>query len=249
MFDIYQNALVSGATSGIGKAIVLALSGKGLTVYAMGRNRQKLQALTQECNAIPLEVDVRDTQHCYELTGELEIDLLINNAGILSSRSLFQDLERQDIDAMLDINLKAPLHLTRTVLPGMIKRQRGHLLYIGSVAGHKSHANLGVYGASKAGISLFCENLRCDLLGTGVRVTEIAPGRVQTALYDQAIPDGKADALLYDGYRVLQPKDIAQIVCDVIALPSYANAARVEILSTEQIYGGSKIVKFPSSNE
>ncbi len=103
---------------------------------------------------------------------------------------------------------------------------------------------MGAYGPSKAGLSLFCDNLRCDLLGTSVRVSEIVPGRVQTALYRSSIPDNQAQAVLYDGYRPIQPENVAEIVGQVIDMPVFVDVARVEVFPTDQATGGGTMVKF-----
>ncbi|MCR6497535.1 SDR family oxidoreductase [Shinella sp. CPCC 101442] len=244
MSDAYRVAVVTGATSGIGKAIVPALRARGLTVYAVGRNEAQLAALSDATGAIPVQADVRDTARIAEALDGVAVDILVNNAGILSTRAAFQDIDPVEIDAMIDVNLKAPLHLTRVVLPGMVARKRGHLIYIGSSGGQAPYPNMGAYGASKAGLSLFCDNLRCDLLGTSVRVSEIVPGRVQTDLYRTSIADNQAQAALYDGYRPILPEHIARIVTDVIALPVYVDVARVEVFPTDQAPGGGTMVKF-----
>lgn len=244
MSDAYRVAVVTGATSGIGKAIVPTLRAKGFTVYAVGRNGEQLAALSAASGAIPVQADVRDWTCIAEALAGIEVDILVNNAGILSTRASFQDIEPAEIDAMIDINLKAPLHLTRVFLPGMVARKRGHLIYIGSSGGQAPYPNMGAYGASKAGLSLFCDNLRCDLLGTSVRVSEIVPGRVQTELYRSSIPGNQANAVLYDGYRPIQPEHIARIVDDVISLPVYVDVARVEVFPTDQATGGGTMVKF-----
>ncbi|MXN53700.1 SDR family NAD(P)-dependent oxidoreductase [Shinella sp. AETb1-6] len=244
MSDAYRVAVVTGATSGIGKAIVPMLRARGLTVYAVGRNEAQLAALAAATGAIPIQADVRDTAQIAEALNGVEVDILVNNAGILSTRAAFQVIDPAEIDAMIDVNLKAPLHLTRIMLPGMVARRRGHLIYIGSSGGQAPYPSMGAYGASKAGLSLFCDNLRCDLLGTSVRVSEIVPGRVQTDLYRTSIADNKAQALLYDGYRPIQPEHIARIVNDVIDLPVYVDVARVEVFPTDQATGGGTMVKF-----
>lgn len=238
-----QVALVTGATSGIGKAIVLALRSAGHAVYAVGRNEPALAELAGLCGAIAVKADVRDTKTIADALAGIEVDILVNNAGILSTRAAFQDIDPAEIDAMIDVNLKAPMHLTRTVLPGMVGRKRGHLIFVGSIGGRAPFPNSSAYGASKAGLSLFCDNLRCDLLGTSVRVSEIVPGRVQTGLYRTAIADGQAQALLYDGYRSIQPEHIAQIVADIVRLPAHVDVARIEVLPTDQAVGGGTIVK------
>ncbi|WP_440982355.1 SDR family oxidoreductase [Shinella sumterensis] len=244
MSDAYRVAVVTGATSGIGKAIVPMLRARGLTVYAVGRNEAQLAALAAATGAIPIQADVRDTAQIAEALNGVEVDILVNNAGILSTRAAFQEIDPAEIDAMIDVNLKAPLHLTRIMLPGMVARRRGHLIYIGSSGGQAPYPSMGAYGASKAGLSLFCDNLRCDLLGTSVRVSEIVPGRVQTDLYRTSIADNQAQALLYDGYRPIQPEHIARIVNDVIDLPVYVDVARVEVFPTDQATGGGTMVKF-----
>ncbi|MBA8820447.1 short-chain dehydrogenase [Ochrobactrum sp. P6BS-III] len=244
MSDPYRVALVTGATSGIGKATVARLRERGLTVYAVGRNSQVLAALAAETGALTVEADVRDTKAIEAALSGVEVDILINNAGILSTRALFHEIDPDEIDAMVDINLKAPMHLTRAFLPGMVARKRGHLIYIGSSGGQAPYPNMGAYGPSKAGLSLFCDNLRCDLLGTSVRVSEIVPGRVQTALYRTSIPDNQAQAVLYDGYRPIQPENIAQIIGQVIELPVFVDVSRVEVFPTDQATGGGSMVKF-----
>ncbi|TGS43739.1 MULTISPECIES: SDR family oxidoreductase [unclassified Mesorhizobium] len=243
MFDTYRVALVTGATSGIGRAIVPALRQRGLVVYAVGRNAARLDDLVKETGARAIEADVRDIVRITQALAGVEVDVLVNNAGILSTRAPFQDIEPTELDAMIDVNLKAPMHLTRAFLPGMVSRRRGHLIYVGSSGGRAAYPSMGAYGPSKAGLSLFCDNLRCDLLGTSIRVTEIVPGRVQTDLYRKSIPHGQAKAVLYDGYRPIQPENIARIVCDVIDLPAFVDISRIEVFPTDQASGGGTIVK------
>lgn len=244
MFDIYRNAVVTGATSGIGKATVLELARRGLTVYAIGRNREQLDELSSAKSVIAVQADVRETERIADAVKGVEIDVLVNNAGILSTRATFHDIDPAEIDAMIDVNLKAPMHLTRALLPGMVERKRGHLVYIGSSGGQAPYPNMGAYGPSKAGLSLFCDNLRCDLLGTSVRVTEVVPGRVQTDLYRTAMAGNSARALLYDGYRPIQPEHVSSIIVNAIELPVFVDVARIEVSPTDQATGGGTMVKF-----
>lgn len=244
MSDASRVAVVTGATSGIGKATVQALRGKGLTVYAVGRNEEALSELATTCGAKTIRADVRNTAAIVAALDGVEVDILVNNAGILSTRAVFQDIDPAEIDAMIDVNLKAPMHLTRALLPGMVARRRGHLIFIGSIGGQSAFPNSSAYGASKAGLSLFCDNLRLDLLGSSVRVTEIVPGRVETSLYRTSIPDNQASAVLYDGYRSLQPENIARVIENVIDLPVFVDVARVEVYPTDQASGGGTMVKF-----
>jgi NADP-dependent 3-hydroxy acid dehydrogenase YdfG len=244
MFDVYRNAVVTGSTSGIGKATVLELARRGLTVYAIGRNREQLDELSSEKGVIAVQADVRETERIADAVKGVEIDVLVNNAGILSTRAMFHEIDPAEIDAMIDVNLKAPMHLTRALLPGMVERKRGHLVYIGSSGGQAPYPNMGAYGPSKAGLSLFCDNLRCDLMGTSVRVTEVVPGRVQTDLYRTAMAGNSARTLLYDGYRPIQPEHVSSIIVNAIELPVFVDVARIEFFPTDQATGGGTMVKF-----
>lgn len=234
--------LVTGATSGIGRAVAVGLRAAGWQVLALGRNQAALDALAQECGAQPLLADVRDTAEVVRLVGGQALDAVIHAAGVLSSREPFQSIDPAAIDQMIATNLTAPVQLTRALLPDMVARQCGHLLFIGSSAGRWPHPTAAVYGASKAGISLFCDALRCDLLGTGVRVTELAPGRVQTQLYQSTLGD-QAGAQLYDDYASIQPSEIADLVQTCLRLPPHVDVSRLEVFPTDQAVGGARIVK------
>lgn len=236
-------ALVTGATSGIGRATVLKLREIGLDVLALGRSANPLAQLAADSGATPIEADVRDTAAIMAQLGDRPVDILINNAGILSTRARFDEIDPAEIDAMIDVNLKAPMHLTRAILPGMVARKRGHLIYLGSSGGRAAFPSMDAYGPSKAGLSLFCDNLRCDLLGTGIRVSEIVPGRVRTDLYRTALGAEAAKATLYDGYRSILPDNIASLIATVIALPDFVDVSRLEVFPTDQATGGGSIVK------
>ncbi|CAI3132857.1 NADP-dependent 3-hydroxy acid dehydrogenase YdfG [Acinetobacter calcoaceticus] len=239
----YKTALVTGATSGIGKAIVFALAKQEIHVIALGRNEKIMQELHNIEHVTAIKADVRDHIQLQQLFSTYEIDIVINNAGVLTTRSDFQSIEHDDIDSMIDINLKAPLHLTREALPAMVERKKGHIFFIGSSAGRSPHPNSSVYGASKAGISLFCDALRCDLLGTGIRITEIAPGRVQTNLYRTAIESSKIQSELYEEYESIMPEDIAELILTALRLPLAVDVSRMEVFPTSQAIGGARIVK------
>lgn len=238
----YTSALVTGASSGIGRAIAQQLVKAGLKVFALGRDPAALAQLAAETGAIALTQDLHDTAPLRDLFEHEEIDVLVNNAGLLPSLTKFADSEQHDIDGMIDVNLRAPLHLARMSLPAMIQRRRGHLIFIGSSAGRFPHPNTAVYGATKAAISMFCDSLRCDLLGTGVRVTEVAPGRVETSLYRTALGTDGAKQKLYDAYRSIQPEHIAELITMALDLPDYVDVSRIEVFPTDQAAGGSQIV-------
>jgi NADP-dependent 3-hydroxy acid dehydrogenase YdfG len=144
---------------------------------------------------------------------------------------------------MIAVNLAAPLLLARLALPGMIVRARGHLVFIGSSAGLTPHPDLAAYGATKAAIGHFCDSLRGDLLGTGVRVTEIAPGRARSKLYREAIGLDRLDAELYDGVGPIEPKDIAALTLTVLAAPPRLDVSRIEVYPASQAIAGTKVLR------
>ena len=242
MHEPQRAALVTGATSGIGRAIAQRLRRDGWQVHAMGRNEAALQKLARACGVIPLCLDVRETAAVSEQLAHLQADAVIHAAGVLSSSEPFQAIAPEAIDQMIATNLMAPIHITRALLPGMVARRVGHLVFIGSSAGRWPHPNTAVYGATKAGLSMFCDALRCDLLGTGIRVTEIAPGRVQTDLY-RTILGEQAGARLYDGYQSIQPGEIAELVHTSLDMPAHVDVSRIEVFPTGQAVGGARIVK------
>lgn len=230
-------ALVTGATSGIGKAISFALCKSGYEVIALGRSTEKLAEMSTHDGIRPLALDLTDRE---AVSGALEsekIDVLVNNAGIMPTPGKFSQMSQADIDATLEVNLSAALTMTRLILPGMIERKQGHVFFTGSTAGHAPFPDMAVYGASKAAISSFAAALRCDLSGSGVRVTEIVAGRVETELYRGVLTDTARDAL-YSASRAVQPEDVATMLAHVLALPPYVDVTRFDILPTPQFVGG-----------
>jgi len=241
-------ALVTGASSGIGRAIAVHLRGHGWQVLAVGRNASALQQLTDECGVEALAADVCQpdiTRQLEERLAGRSLAALIHAAGVLPISAPFHAIGPDDISNMLNTNLSAPLHITHALLPAMMQRKSGHIVFIGSSAGRWPHPNAAIYGATKAGISLFCDALRCDLLGSGVRVTEIVPGRVQTNLYREALDD-TARTSLYDGYAPVQPEHIAQLVHTCLNMPAHVDVSRMEVFPTDQAVGGAKMVKVGS---
>ncbi|MDR5759477.1 SDR family oxidoreductase [Caballeronia sp. LZ035] len=238
----FRHALVTGASSGIGRAIARRLVEDGVHVFAVGRDKDALDALAAEGGVTPVTLDLRDPSLLHDVFETHEIDVVVNNAGLLPAVVKFDACSLDDIDSMIDVNLRAPLRLAHMALEGMIRRRRGHLFFIGSSAGRFPHPNTAVYGATKAAISLFCDSLRCDLLGSRVRVTEIAPGRVQTNLYRTALGEQLASEKLYDAYRSIQPADIAELISTALRLPESVDVSRLEVFPTDQAPGGSQIV-------
>lgn len=225
-------AFITGATSGIGRAMAVALDDAGYEVVATGRDENALKALVAERpRIIPVAVDVTDRDALHAVVRKLSIDVLINNAGMMPPLGNFADMAAADIDATLEVNLSAAIHLTRLVAPQMRARQSGHIIFTGSSAAHQPFPNVAVYSATKAALSGFAAALRADLSQFGIRVTEIVPGRVETQLYKDIL-DPAARAAMYAGNVAVQPEDVAAIVVALLALPASADVTRFDIMPT-----------------
>lgn len=235
-----SRAIVTGATSGIGEATVRALTSSGRQVLAIARREERLRALANATGAEYLVADVRDLDaQTARLTG-FEPDILINNAGVGHGISGLDGLSPDQLQEAFDINVVAPLKLIACLTPGMKTRRRGHIVNIGSIAG--LHTLLSaVYGGTKSAIHRISQNLRFELSGTGIRVTEIAPGRVASEFYQAAEGDRERLAAMgASGIRELQPEDIANAILFAVDAPAHVNVATLEILPTEQAVGGIK---------
>jgi NADP-dependent 3-hydroxy acid dehydrogenase YdfG len=236
----FRTALVTGASRGIGAAIVRALRAEGLEVWAVARSAQRLEALAAEtgCRALPL--DVTDTAALEAAIGPLAIDVAVINAGGVSAVKPLHEMGRHELDSMLDLNVKAAFHTVRVVLPGMVARRFGHLFLVSSIAAHHPYPAMAVYTASKAAVSMLVQNLRLDLVGTGIRVTELAPGRVETDIYLEALGGDRAAVRerLYAGFRSIQPEEVARVLVDALRLPPHVDLSRIDIVPTDQAFGG-----------
>jgi NADP-dependent 3-hydroxy acid dehydrogenase YdfG len=225
-------ALITGATSGIGRAMALALSNAGYEVFAIGRKESALEELRAERSGItPLAVDITDRDGIDAVVSDLHVDVLINNAGMMPPLGNFADMNIPDIDATLEVNLSAAILLTRLIVPQMRDRGAGHILFTGSSAAHTAFPNIAVYSATKAAISGFAASLRADLSQYGIRVTEIVPGRVETQLYKNIL-DAEARAAMYSGNGAVQPEDVAKMVVALLGLPAWSDVTRFDILPT-----------------
>lgn len=237
----YKTALVTGATSGIGMATAISLSEAGIKVIATGRRIEKLKALQSKISCEIIQLDIRDQDKIYSSLENLEIDILINNAGVGKGFSPIFKTEPEDINITTDTNVTSFLHVLRAVVPGMVNRKRGHIINLGSVAGLYPMAS-SVYGGSKGAVHLINQNLRLELSGTGVRATEICPGRVETEFFDVAFSDNpEKKKEMTSGFTLLKQEDIANAIMFAIQAPGRMNVSLIEITPTEQAPGGSKI--------
>ncbi|MBV8963207.1 MAG: SDR family NAD(P)-dependent oxidoreductase [Hyphomicrobiales bacterium] len=223
-------AFITGASSGIGRTMAIELHGAGYEVFAVGRSQAALEELrTHGIKSIAL--DITDRKALEAVVNDLHVDVLINNAGMIPPLGNFADMEVSDIDATLEVNLRAALLLTRLVVPQMRDRAAGHILFTGSSAAHTAFSNIAVYSATKAALGAFAAALRADLSPHGVRVTEIVAGRVETQLYKDIL-DKNARAAMYAGNVAVQPEDVAKMVLAVLALPARADVTRFDIMPT-----------------
>ncbi len=237
----YSCALVTGASSGIGAAVVRSLRARGLTVHAVARRRERLEVLAEETGCECHELDVRDTARVFEVIGALDADIVVNNAGLGRGFGNLHEARPEDIDATIDTNVRAAIQVLRASLPGMLARNRGHLVNMSSVSALHPLAST-VYGASKAALHLLSQNLRLELAGSRVRVTEICPGRVSTEFFDAAIDEPeKRSALKVTGITELAAGDIADAVVYALDAPWRVNVSLIELQPTEQIFGGMSL--------
>jgi 3-hydroxy acid dehydrogenase / malonic semialdehyde reductase len=238
----YTTAVVTGASGGIGRAIVAELGRLGMHVHAIALPDAALDKLRGLDGVTVHAVDVRDTTALAETLSALDVDVLVNNAGTIGDLQPAQSSTTAVADALIDINLRAAVHATLSVLPGMVSRDCGHVVFTGSIAGSRPTANTAVYSASKAALGAFADGLRMDLHGAAVRVTVLVPGRVETHLYDEAMGGHDvAVSRLYSGATSLQPVDIAALVGVALTMPAHVDVTRLEVVPTAQVFGGSAI--------
>ncbi len=236
-----RTALITGATAGIGEAAARKFVSNGWKVIGTGRRADRLDRLSGELGDgfRGIEFDMRDSAVFDQFAADLgAIDLLINNAGLAPPMSVLQDAEQGPIDTVLDTNIAGLVALTRALLPGLIER-KGAIINLSSVAATYPYRGGAVYAGSKAFVRQFSLGLRCDLAGTGVRVTSIEPGMVETEFTlvrtggDQAASDA-----LYAGIDPMTAEDIADTIFWVATLPPHLNINALELMPVRQSWAG-----------
>ena len=242
-FADYRTALVTGASTGIGSAIVERFCREGLEVHALARSADPLADLARRTGCISHVMDVRDLPAVTRLAREIPFDILVNNAGISRKGSIL-DADVEDVDAQVEVNLQAVLHLVRLIMPGMVARDRGHIINISSIAAIYNFGGNSIYHATKAGVHALSRQLRVDAFGKHVRVTEICPGRVATDIFGRVIGDLEEGRRRFiDGYELPQPSDIADAIAFAVAAPRAVNIGHMEIMPTLQVPGGLSTAK------
>ena len=239
---------ITGATSGIGEACARKFAEMGSNLILNGRNTEKLEALKEELTARGVEVltlpfDVRNREEMRRAVDSLEgkwqqIDVLVNNAGLVLGMDKEHEGSLDEWDIVIDTNIKALLAMTRMIVPGMVERQRGHIINIGSIAGDAAYAGGSVYCATKAAVKALSDGLRIDLVDTPLRVTNVKPGMVETnfSVVRFRGDKDKADAV-YNGIRPLTGEDIADVVYYAASAPEHVQIAEVLVMPTYQATG------------
>ena len=238
--------LITGATAGFGEAMARRFVRDGHRVIATGRRATRLEALRAELGGalLPFPLDVTDAEVAAALPGSLpagwsEVDVLVNNAGLALGTAPAHQAKVADWETMVATNVTGLIRLTHALLPGMVARDRGHIVNVSSTAATYPYPGGNVYGASKAFVTQFSANLKADLVGTGVRVTDLEPGLVGGSEFSTVRFGGDAGkaAAVYAGITPLSPDDIAEAAAWVISLPAHVNVNRLEMMPTCQAAG------------
>jgi serine 3-dehydrogenase len=235
-----KRVLVTGATAGIGAACARAFAALGCALVLVGRREDRLAALAAECQErwgtelATVAMDVRER----EAVGAIRwppVDLLVNNAGLALGMEPLQDGDPGEWDEVLDTNVKGLLYFTRALLPAMIARGEGHVINVGSVAGHWTYPGGAVYCASKHAVKAISEALRLDLHGTGVRVSSVDPGMVETEFSEVRFRGDRERARkVYEGMTALSAEDVAETVAWCATRPPHVNVCDVILMPVDQ---------------
>ena len=238
--------LVTGATSGFGKAIAQRFAREEYNIIITGRRQERLLQVAAQIEkesgvkVKPLVFDVRSREACFEAVESLEpewrdIDILVNNAGGALGRDRFDQADLDDWDNMIDTNVKGLMYMTKAVLPGMVAKKRGHIINIGSIAGKEVYELGNGYNAAKFAVDAFSKAMRIDLLPYHIKVTQILPGAVETEFSLVRFKgDERKAAAIYAGYKPLTAEDIAETVYYTASLPPHVCINELVITPTAQ---------------
>ena len=246
-----KTAFVTGATSGFGEAIARRLSQEGYKIVALARREDRLKKLASELgNTHIIVADIRDKKAVFDAVDSLpdkfkDIEVLVNNAGLALGQEKTIDAKVEDFEAMIDTNVKGLIYSTKAVLPLLYKQEKGYIFNLGSTAGSWPYPGSNVYGATKAFVKQFSLNLRNDLVGTNIRVTNIEPGLCKTEFSEVRFKGDKAKAdSIYEHTNFITAEDIATILLNCLNMPESVNINRVEVMANTQTWAGLAIEKF-----
>jgi NADP-dependent 3-hydroxy acid dehydrogenase YdfG len=243
-----KNAIVciTGASSGIGAACATEFARQGSNLILLARRRELLESLAtglysqHSVNVRTIAVDLRnqkEVQHAFDSLDSAwsAIDILVNNAGLSRGLAPLHEGSIEDWEEMIDTNFKGLLYVSKAILPAMVRRNKGHIINIGSISGHQTYPGGNVYSASKFAVVGLTRSLKMDLLGTAIRVSSVEPGLVQTDFSKVRFRgDRERAAKVYSGYTPLRPEDVAEVVVFCATRPSHVNVFEVSVLPTDQ---------------
>ena len=238
-----KTALITGATSGIGRATAIIFAQNGIRLILCGRRQERLdeiyELLSPQTEVLTLNFDVRDKTAVKDQLGALPasfkaIDILVNNAGNAHGLDPIQSGSVEDWDAMIDINVNGLLYVSEAIIPGMVEQGSGHIINIGSSAGKEVYPKGNVYCASKHAVLALNEGMRIDLNPHGIKVSAINPGLVETEFSQVRFKGDPSADNVYKGYKALQAEDIAEVIYFTITRPAHVNLADVLIFPTAQ---------------
>jgi 3-hydroxy acid dehydrogenase / malonic semialdehyde reductase len=242
-----KTVLISGASSGIGKACARSFAAAGAKLLLGARRMERLEALAREivekyqAEVFPIAMDVTKYEELEESLSGLppewkEVEVLINNAGLSLTLNKLHDADVNDWDTMIDTNVKGLLYVTRLILPGMVERNRGHVINMGSIAGLGAYPGGNVYCATKAAVRMLSDGMRMDVFGTAIRVTNIEPGMVKTE-FSLVRWKGNQDLSdkTYEGVDYLTPEDLAEVILFCATRPAHVNIGELVITPTDQV--------------
>ncbi|PHR13813.1 MAG: NAD(P)-dependent oxidoreductase [Aequorivita sp.] len=239
-----QTALITGATSGIGMATAMLFAQNGVRLILCGRRENRLKKLLEDLSTLTevytLCFDVRNKEEVFKAIESLpnsfsEINILINNAGNAHGMDTIDEGNTDDWDAMMDINVKGLLYVSKAILPKMIEKKSGHIINIGSTAGKEVYPKGNVYCASKHAVDAINQGMRLDLNGKGIKVGAINPGLVETEFSKVRFKgDSERAEKVYKGYKPLKPEDIADIIWFAVTRPPHVNIADLTVMCLDQ---------------
>lgn len=242
-----KTAFITGATSGFGLATAIALADEGYNLIILGRRKERLDELEKQISNVKVHkiaADVRDKDKIFSEIANLpndfkNIEILVNNAGLALGQERVEEANLDDFETMIDTNIKGLIYVTKAVLPIMSAKKSGYIFNIGSVAGSWPYPGGNVYGGTKAFVKQFSLNLRNDIKGSNIRVTNIEPGIAKTefSLVRFKGDNAKSDAV-YDGTKYLMGEDIARIIVDLSKLQPHVNVNSLEVMATTQSLAG-----------
>ena len=246
-----KTAFITGASAGFGLECARALARQGYKIIALARRAERLAELEAEFKGqiYAIQADVRDKKAVFAAVEQIpaefkDISVLINNAGLSLGLDKFDEMPLDDIETMVDTNVKGFLYVARAVLPLMRKQKSAHIFNLGSVAARTPYFGGNVYCGTKAFVGQFSLALRNDLRGSGIKVTNIAPGLCKTEFSEVRFKGDKAKAdAVYAGTKFLSADDIAKVICAIIALPEHININEIELMPITQTWAGFHIEK------